>query len=401
MDLISGTPFWTLNNGLLNVYPTLKRNLACDVAIIGGGITGAMCAYYLTQAGYRVALLEKREMGWGSTSASTALLLYEIDVNLGELSEMIGEDDAAQAYRLCLDAIGGMESLVGELDDDCDFKRRPSLYCASRSRDMSRLEEEAAMRRKHGIPCRFLAEDEIAARYSFSYPAAIYSPDAAEVDAYRLSQALLQKSLERGLLAFDRTEVTKIETEGGVRLTTQTGVTVSAGKLVFATGYESQGYLKQRVANIINTFAFATEPIENFDGWDERCLIWETARPYLYLRTTGDNRAIVGGEDIPFKNTAAREALLERQTGNMKRRFDKMFPRIDTEVAFRWAGTFCDTRDGLAYIGDSPEWPNAYFALGFGGNGITYSWLAARIIRDFVCGAPNRDARLFGFERKS
>jgi glycine/D-amino acid oxidase-like deaminating enzyme len=69
------------------------------------------------------------------------------------------------------------------------------------------------------------------------------------------------------------------------------------------------------------------------------------------------------------------------------------------EIAFAWAGTFGATKDGLAYIGVSPEAPHAYFALGYGGNGITYSMIAARIIADLYQGVPNADAQLFRFER--
>ena len=75
-----------------------------------------------------------------------------------------------------------------------------------------------------------------------------------------------------------------------------------------------------------------------------------------------------------------------------------MFPAIDLEVAYRWAGTFGETEDGLAYIGQIRQMPRCYFALGFGGNGITYSMIAADIIRDAILKRPNANARLFRFK---
>jgi glycine/D-amino acid oxidase-like deaminating enzyme len=76
-----------------------------------------------------------------------------------------------------------------------------------------------------------------------------------------------------------------------------------------------------------------------------------------------------------------------------------MFPKIDLEVAYPWAGTFAETKDGLAYIGSLPDFPRYLFALGFGGNGITYAAVAAEIIRDQLLQRPNPAARLFRFDR--
>lgn len=68
-----------MKNGLMATYPTLKQDLVCGVAVIGGGITGALVAYHLIQAGVDTVLVDKRDIGHGSTSASTSLLQYEVD----------------------------------------------------------------------------------------------------------------------------------------------------------------------------------------------------------------------------------------------------------------------------------------------------------------------------------
>jgi glycine/D-amino acid oxidase-like deaminating enzyme len=91
--------------------------------------------------------------------------------------------------------------------------------------------------------------------------------------------------------------------------------------------------------------------------------------------------------------------LIPRKTARLQRKFQALFPHLEMEVAFSWAGTFGETKDGLAYIDKSPDLPNAWFALGYGGNGITYSVLAAEIIRDAILDKPNPYADLFRFER--
>jgi glycine/D-amino acid oxidase-like deaminating enzyme len=60
---------------------------------------------------------------------------------------------------------------------------------------------------------------------------------------------------------------------------------------------------------------------------------------------------------------------------------------------------FWPVNDGLPYIGTARQFPNAYFALGYGGNGITFSWIAAGILLDLFHGRENESARLFGFDR--
>jgi glycine/D-amino acid oxidase-like deaminating enzyme len=90
MDLTSDLPFWTVRNGLMRVYPPLAEDLHCDALIIGGGISGALLAYRLVQAGVDSVLIDRRDIGQGSTSASTALLQYEIDTPLCELQERVG-----------------------------------------------------------------------------------------------------------------------------------------------------------------------------------------------------------------------------------------------------------------------------------------------------------------------
>lgn len=400
MDLKSGTPFWPIKDGLLTTYPTLKDDLSCDVAIVGGGISGALTAHHLAEAGVDTVVLEKRDIGYGSTSASTSLLQYEIDTHLYELIDMIGERDAVRSYQVCLEALGKVERLIATLGDDCGFERKTSLYVASRKRDLPGLKKEFETRRRFGFRLDMLSQADIEARFSFSAPAALLSYDAGQLDAYRLTHRLFQQAERLGARIYDRTEVIGYEQcDQGVILTTDRGCRIAAGKIVFATGYESQSYLKRRAGRLKNTYALVSEPLEQFTGWHDQCLIWETARPYFYLRTTSDGRAIIGGQDDSFHSPLKRDRSIERKSKKLAERFRAMFPAIDLEVAYAWAGTFGETKDGLAYIGATDEAPKAYFILGYGGNGVTYSIIAAEIIRDLVLGRPNPDAALFRFDR--
>jgi glycine/D-amino acid oxidase-like deaminating enzyme len=401
VDLKSGYPFWPVNDGLIATYPHLSSDITCDVAILGGGITGALVAHFLIEAGIDAVVLDRRDIGWGSTAASTALLQYEIDVSLKELSEMYGAEFASRAYLACLEAIGTLEALAKGCSIDVGFERKKSLYLASRKRDRNVLREELELRQAIGIRVEWLSEDTIAERFSFRRPAALLSADAAQVDAYAFAHGLLGDAARRGLRVFDRTTILDVRArDDGVTLTSAEHWRVDAKHVVFASGYETRDFLKPTVAELISTFAVASEPMADIPGWGEdRCVIWEHARPYLYLRTTADGRVIVGGEDESFRNPDRRDRVLPKKAERLAERFRELFPEVDFRVEFSWAGTFGETKDGLAYIGAHRDWPSSYFALGYGGNGITYSVIAADIIRDALLGKVHPNSDLFRFDR--
>lgn len=386
---------------MLASYPPLTEDRSCEVVIIGGGITGALVAHFLMEAGVEVLLLDRREVGQGSTSASTALLLYEVDTPLHELMARHGPAAAVRAYEVCREALYKLEQVIAMLPDDCGFEWKQSLYLASEAADVPALEQEYRTRRANGFRLEWLERAEIEARFSFSYPAALLTAEAAQVDAYRLCHRLLARAATRGLNLYDRTEVVRYEHEGNqVILTTDRGCRVTARKVVLATGYETQQYLDLPQIALKSTYALASTPLSAFPGWHERCLIWESARPYVYLRTTADQRALIGGEDEDFTSADARDARMAEKIQRLQQRFRTMFPDIPLEVAYQWTGTFAESPDGLAYIGEHPAFPNGYFALGYGGNGITYSLIAAELLRDHYLGHSNPDARLFRFDRE-
>jgi glycine/D-amino acid oxidase-like deaminating enzyme len=101
IDLRSGQTVWRLKHGTPKEYPPLLRDASCEVVVIGGGITGALILWELLEAGVNCLMIEQSAIGGGSTSASTALLLYDLDTPMSELAALIGEADAAASYLAC------------------------------------------------------------------------------------------------------------------------------------------------------------------------------------------------------------------------------------------------------------------------------------------------------------
>ena len=112
MDLKSGLPFWLIKNGLSENYKRLENDIATEVFIIGSGITGALVAHFLCENDVKCIIVDRRMESTGSTTASTAQLQYEIDVFLFDLIEKVGEKEAVQAYKMCLESISTLEKII-------------------------------------------------------------------------------------------------------------------------------------------------------------------------------------------------------------------------------------------------------------------------------------------------
>jgi glycine/D-amino acid oxidase-like deaminating enzyme len=400
MKLTWGQLFWPTQSDARVVGPP-ESDLECDVSVVGAGVTGALIADALARAGRDVVVIDKREPGWGSTGASTSLVLYELDTPLIELERLVGSEDAREVYRMGVGAIGKLEELVASLGDDCGFCRRESIYLCSDDSDFPELRAEFEARKRADLRVDLVGREDLRSLLGFERAGAIISHDAAEVDPYRLTQALLGRAMSRGMRLFGRCELmgTKIM-DGGAVARTSSGCSIRARTVVYATGYEAAAMIGGNLSDKQVTYAAVSEHVEDLAGWWKRALIWETARPYLYLRTTSDRRAMIGGLDDREHGGVSDETHLRRKAAQLKEEFENLFPEIPFVIDAAWAGVFETTPDGMPYIGGHPNFPNSMFALGYGGNGLTFAVIAAEIIGDGCRGVSNEGERLFRFGRE-
>jgi glycine/D-amino acid oxidase-like deaminating enzyme len=399
MDLQSGYPFSLIRYGLPYAYPKLTEPVAADVLIIGGGISGALTAYYLTEAGLDCVVTDSRTIGLGSTCASTSLLQYEIDVPLSELILKTGYQNAVRAYTLCRESIATLATLAEKVHVK-EFQFNKSLYYAAYKKDMAFLREEFECRKRNGFAVDLLTPHDITKEFNFSAPAAILSQDGAYVDAYLLTHGLHQHGIKKGLSVFDRTHIKKvISTSTGAVATTAEGMKIKTKYVVYATGYEVTKDLPG-IVKLHSTYVTVSESMPEARQFIKKdVMMWNTGDPYLYMRETPDDRIIVGGRDEAFYNPTKRDSLIGHKSKLLARDYQRLFPDIPFRSEFSWTGTFGTTADGLPFIGTHPRFRNRYFALGFGGNGITFSVIAAAIIRDILTGKKNHDQEIFSFER--
>ncbi len=401
MDLKSNEPFWLVKNGIVNSYPSLKEDEECDVLIIGGGITGSLIAHQMVKDGYQTILIDRREISNGSTSATTSMLQYEIDVPLYELIELIGRNGAVASYKACSDSIDHLEKICNEIKSEAGFTRKESLYFASKRKDVSWLKEEFEARKEAGFEVKWLEPAEIEEAYEIKNTfGAILSQQGASVDAFLLAHEILQFNVKRSLKVYDKTEMKSMKYKDDFNIvTTATEQKIKAKKIIYCVGYESTNLIKENFVQLKSTYAIVSEIDEKHIQLLNKTLFWNTDEPYLYMRTTDDNRLLIGGGDENFRNPIKRDALINKKEKEILKILGKIKPDYEFYTDFTWAGTFGETKDGLPYIGEHKDFKNSYFVLGFGGNGITFSVTGMEMTSDFMKNKPHLLTEYFKFGR--
>ena len=163
---------------------------------------------------------------------------------------------------------------------------------------------------------------------------------------------------------------------------------------MFCTGYELMKFARPRGYKITSTWVIATKPQQR-RLWPSRSLLWEAADPYLYIRSTPDGRIIAGGEDEPFSDDQRRDEMTPLKVQKIAAKAKRLIAGADVTADFAWAGSFGESATGLPAFGAIPGMPRCYAVLGFGGNGITFSMLAAQIVSRHILGIEDPDAELF------
>jgi glycine/D-amino acid oxidase-like deaminating enzyme len=402
MKLHSGSLYWPAQASQSKSYAPFQQSSTCDVLIVGGGMSGALTAYRLSQSGLNVLLLEKHRIGFGSSSANTGLIQYASDKTLTSCIHTFGEEKGVRFYNLSRDAVRELSKISSQLKGSHYLIPRSSLYYASRTEDVEQLREEYETLNRYGFPAAWMERSDIEQRFPFSKEAAIYTSGDAEMNAYAFIQALIEAAAANGVRVHEESSVTRYEKEHDSVRCYSNGHEIKARHVIIATGYETQEMKKDRGAYLTQSFALVTEPVSFLDQWYERCLIWETARPYLYVRTTPEQRIIVGGMDEPIGPGGLEEARFLSRRERLLEELVKLFPQAaGVQAEYAWGAVFGQTHDGLPYIGEHPDYPGCWFIENYGGNGTVYSVIAANLIAQTLSGHDNRDLEMFSLLRPS
>lgn len=403
-SLRRGRPMWMRHPGRTQRYPSVSGHHETSVAIVGGGMTGALLAHAFASAGIAATVLEAGMVGQGSTAASSALLLQEPDRGLLHLEERYGASASRRIWQVSQESARGLVALLKKLGIRCDLSTRDAVYYATDAEAAARLRRECRLRARSGFDTDWLGPADLRRATGISGHGAIQTRGGAQFDPYRACAGLLRSAVARGACVFERSEVRQIHGERGkVRLRTAAG-TVEAERVVIATGYATPRFrpLAGRF-RLYRTYVLATQPIEVAQRREvglAEVMVWDTGQPYHYARWTPDHRLLLGGGDRRILPGQRRRQQFERASSELREHWESQFPALTTiKTDFAWEGLFAMTPDGLPYVGPHRRYPGHWFALGYGGNGMTFGFLAARLLLERWQGLNSRDHALFAFDR--
>ncbi len=395
-NLRTGHSVWSDTPHKLPKTLALKGSLRCDVAIVGAGVSGAFMADALSRQYGNVVVLDRRPPAGGSTHASTAMLQFEIDTPLIELADRIGHARAVKAWQISYRATQKLIRMVRGENIVCDLQNRDALYLSGDRLGGRAMQREAKARNRAGLSCDYLSGAVLKARYGIDRTAAIYSAGSAVADPVALTYGLLRRAMRRGARLFSPVNVCGVMSTGhGVVLDAGSHF-IEAGKVVFCTGYEIVPGLKTKAVKVTSSWAAATAPRAAYPQWLDRTLVWEAAEPYLYMRTDGKGRLIVGGEDADLDSPIYRAQTLGLKSRKLAAKTTRLLG-VKPDWTHIWAGAFGESADGLPLIGEVPGLKNCFAVMGFGGNGTIYSMIAAGLMPGLLKGRTSEAVRLFAF----
>lgn len=402
MDLhyVQGNALFARINKVPKQYPYLTEDIETEIAVIGGGITGAIVGYYLTQAGIPCVILEQSRAGMASTCASTALLQYELDSLARDVETYLPMSDIIEAYHIGKEALQAIKEIIEEHGNRCGYAEKDTLIYTAKKTEIGCLEEEYRIRQEAGFPVKLMTEENHP--FGFELKAGVYAyKGGAQIDPYLFTHELLEIIHEKGVRIYENTAVNKVcYGEEEVVLQASYGYKVKAKRIILATGYDTGAFSTRNYGIKTVSYNIASKPVASFEGWPETPLIRDNNDPYYYYRTTADNRIIAGGQDIPFEPNIFNEKVAEEKYEILEARMKAMFPKIpDIEIAYRYCGCFTSTPDNLGFVGADLEHKQLLYCLGYGANGILFDVAGAKMLVKLYKGEKDPRMRLFRINR--
>ncbi|HUP40494.1 MAG TPA: FAD-binding oxidoreductase [Vicinamibacterales bacterium] len=392
-----GRPLWLDQRAPARRYPKQRGTLDVDVVIVGGGITGAICAYLFAGAGVRVALLESARVGRGSTLASTALLMQEPDRDFSDLAHRFGRAATREIWMSLARATRDLTRTIQSLNMNVGLCTCESVFFTLDPEKVRGLHKEFMTRKRAGLPGRWLSPQALHRKTGIRAQGAILTPGNAQVNPIRTCHGFLAAAAQRGARIFERTHARRVDvSKTGVVVRTANG-TIAASHIVVATGYAT-GEFRGLVGRfrMKDTYVLATRRLRS--ALKHRVMAWDTDRPYHYLRWTDDGRLLFGGEDTIHRNSKNPRSRIMHARARLMTYLAQVYPDLaDEKPEYAWEGLFAETADGLPYVGEHARYPRHLFALGYGGNGMTASFIAAKTLVGMYQGRDT--GNLFAFDR--
>ncbi len=374
-----------------NEFPKLNKNIEADVCIIGGGITGINTAYYLTNRGLKVVVLEKDKICSSTTGGSTGKITSQHGLIYKYLKDLNGKEFAQKYYKANEEAKENIIKIINKEKIDCDLERKNAYVFTEVEKLVQDIKEEVEYTKKLEINSEFVSKIDL----PLDIYGAIKFENQAQFDPVKYTYGLANCIIKNNGLIFEKSKVIEtVEDDGKYNILTKEGK-VRAKHMVITTRYPIIRFPGYYFLKMYQSTSYAiivdTHTDINYDGYyinDET--------PVLSFRTVkkGDKNLLLA---VGYDYKTGTE-ILGNPFEYLKAKVMKMYPKA--EVIKSWTAEDCISLDKIPYIGDfSDIMDNCYVATGFNKWGITSSNIAAKIITDKILGNDNEYENIFESSR--
>jgi gamma-glutamylputrescine oxidase len=364
--------------------PKLAAKVAADVAIVGGGFTGASTAWHLSsrKPGLGVVLLEAGVLGQGASGRNGGQVLNWVNGVHPETGE-----DARRIHAATRQGIDLAAALAGELAPHA-FSRTGCLEVYTDPRRAEAAARRVETLRKAGVPAEFLPAPAVAGASG-----AVLDPIAGRLNGFALLQAMRPVLRARGVAVHEHTPVLSVRGGETIVLETPEGE-VRARAIVLATNAYTPalGFFKNGILPL-HSHVLATAPVDDEQwkeaGWGPYGGFTDDLDRIAYSCRTPGGRVILGGGgnaayEYRFGGSPSDPAGTARAGRFMRGVLTRYFPRLaDVPIERQWAGTLAITLDRVCSMGVTG---NVYHALGYSGHGVSLALLAGRVLADLYEG---------------
>ncbi|MFU0823565.1 NAD(P)/FAD-dependent oxidoreductase [Clostridium sp.] len=352
-----------INRGYIR-YPALSKNEKCDVVVIGGGISGCLTTYFLSQHNLDTILIEKDFVANDTNYSNLGFLENRTDFSSHKLTELIGKESAYRAEKLCKRAVDILENILYNINYKHIFQRNDFKYIFNSS-SKGCLENYEVIK------------------------------NCAVVDPFKLCHVILKASLKKSARVYENTCASGYDYySNNLRVNLKNSNYIECKNIIFTDIWTSYKLIKEwelleksKVYNII------TEPLNNIqiDSLQKYIILQEDDDLYTYIKPTIDKRLMISefnGASSPDKESELLNKLK-----------DILSCSKDLKSEYFFEKSYAQSPDGLPYIGRHPKFNGCYFNLALGRNNICYSLIGAEIIKDLILYESSPDAEIFSFER--
>ncbi len=377
----------------------VKVKIKTDIAIIGGGITGVLLAYWMDKLGdIKVALIEKGEIGSGATGRNAGFLLAGTSENYYRMQQQYGKRRSKDIYSLTIENHNIIKEIINKNSISCDYTPCGSITAAVTAEELAELEKSADLLAKDGFESKLIGNDIPDFENCFG---GILKQSDGGLNPVRFVNGVVS-SYSENIELFQHCEVYNYNTtKNGVKITADKLIVDCEMAILAVNGYAGavSSFLKGKVVPTRGQ-VLAVAPIKRqlFDGNSIYCDFG-----FEYFRQLPNGAVLLGGfrQDYRTEELGYSDETTENIQKGLEIFIDKHLPLLKgREITHRWSGVMGFSPDGLPLIGELPSQPGVMFIGGYTGHGLGFSAVLSKgLVQQLLNGRTDIPLGIFSIRR--